>query len=278
MYGAIIGDICGSKYEGSRSQHMNKYVELFPSGCGVTDDTVMTIAVADAFMKPAATEEEQKQHLVNAIVEWGRRYPRAGYGKKFLAWLRAEEHEPYNSFGNGSAMRVSPCALLARSLEEALELAKVSAEVTHNHPEGIKGAQAIAACVFHAKSGASKETIKKYVQASLYPLDKSIAQLHEEGVRGCTCMVTVPAAIQAFLESDNFEDAIRNAISIGGDTDTIAAMTGSIAWSYYKQINDNKLTMEMHCMKEMTMEFIPNEMKKIIKQFKVFCNNRVSFH
>ena len=267
MYGAIIGDICGSRYEGARNTTMNKYVELFPVGCRCTDDTAMTIAIADALMMPVASETDLKDNFVDAMVAWARRYPHAGYGGRFKAWFKGEKHEPYNSFGNGSGMRVSPCGLVAKSLDDALRLAKLSAEVTHNHPEGIKGAQAIAACIYLARTGVSKEEIGNYVKENFYPLDKSIALLQEEGVRGCTCMATVPVAIQAFLESEDFEDALRNAISVGGDTDTNAAMAGSIAWSYYKCQNGGNLTMEMDCMMEMAKEFIPVEIQEVVDRF-----------
>ena len=270
MYGAIIGDICGSRYEGARNTTMNKYVELFPVGCRCTDDTVMTIAVADALMRPAGTDNELKQNFIDAIVEWARKYPHAGYGGRFKSWFKGEDHAPYNSFGNGSGMRVSPCGLVAKSLEEALQLAELSAEVTHNHPEGIKGAQAIAACIYLARTGTAKEEIEAYVKENFYPLEKSIAVMQEEGVRGCTCMDTVPVAIQAFFESEDFEDALRNAISVGGDTDTNAAMAGSIAWSYYKYQNGGDITMEMDCMAEMAEEIMPDDIRDIVKRFEKF--------
>lgn len=267
MYGAIIGDICGSKYEGARNIYMNKYVELFPVGCCFTDDTAMTIAVADALMRPAYNDDNIKKNIVDAMVLWARKYPGAGYGGGFRVWFNSAEQRPYNSFGNGSAMRVSPCALYAKSLDEALHLAKLSAEVTHNHPEGIKGAQAIAACIYMAKDGKSKDEIRDYVIKNFYNLDRSIDQISEEGTWGCTCMVTVPVAIQAFLESTDFEDAIRNAISVGGDTDTNAAMAGSIAWSFYKRHNGDALTTDMNCMIEKVKDIIPREMLKVIKSF-----------
>ena len=267
MYGAIIGDICGSRYEGISNHHLYGEWELFPSGCRVTDDTIMTVAIAEAIMNTAEDEDELKKSFVSEMVKWARKYPRAGYGGRFKKWFREEEHEPYHSFGNGSAMRVSPCALVATSLDEALQFAKLSAEVTHDHPEGIKGAQAIAACIYMAKTGSSKEDIKVYVQEHFYPLEKSIWLYEKEGARGCTCMVTVPIAIQAFLESTDFEDAIRKAISVGGDTDTDAAMAGSIAWSYYKHANGGTITMEMDCMMEMAKELIPEELQAVIDRF-----------
>ncbi len=267
MYGAIIGDICGSCYEGARSETMNKYVEIFPVGCKCTDDTVMTTAVADALMRPAKDDDQIRKNMVAAMVEWARKYPRAGYGGAFKAWFKGENHEPYNSYGNGSAMRVSACGLAAKSLDEALHLAKLSAEVTHNHPEGIKGAQAIAVCIYMAKTGSSKEQIESYVKEHFYPLGKTIEVLQVENLRGCSCMATVPVAIQAFLESEDFEDAIRNALSVGGDTDTNAAMAGSIAWSYYKYQNGGEITMEMDCMKDMAEEFIPAEIKAYTNAF-----------
>ena len=237
MYGAAIGDIVGSKYEFD-----NIHTKAFPfvsADCDFTDDTVMTVAVAKALMQARAENKPFQPLLVQAMQDFGRRYPGRGYGGRFGAWLYESDPKPYNSYGNGAAMRVSPCGLIAVTMEEALALAKASAEVTHDHPEGIKGAQATAAAVYLAKTGRSKEEIASYVRAHYYPLDETLAQIRTWYYFNETCQETVPQAIQAFLEADSFEDAIRNAVSIGGDSDTVAAITGSIAWSYYR-FNDRE--------------------------------------
>ena len=167
--------------------------------------------------------------------DFGRRYPHptGAYGGRFADWLRRENPAPYGSYGNGSAMRVSPCALAAVTLEEALELARVSAAVTHDHPEGIKGAQAVAAALFLAKTGASKAEIRQYVDTHFYPLDFTLDSIRADYRFDVSCQGSVPQAIVAFLESADFEDAVRSAVSIGGDCDTTGAMAGSIAWTYY---------------------------------------------
>lgn len=231
MYGAIIGDIVGSVYEFDNIKtkdfpFVSKYSQF-------TDDTVMTVAVASALIKSIKQQLPFKPLLIDEMQSFGRKYPNAGYGGMFSRWLRSDNPQPYNSFGNGSAMRVSPCGLIAVTLEEALSLAKASAEVTHNHPEGIKGAQATAAAVFLAKSGKNKREIAKFINANFYDLDKSLEEIRPNYSFNETCQETVPQALEAFLESESYEDAIRNAISIGGDSDTIGAITGAVAWAYY---------------------------------------------
>ena len=234
MYGAIIGDIVGSKYEFNNIK--TKDFPFVSDGCSFTDDTIMTVAVAKALLKSRELQKPFKPILVEEIKEMGHRFPhpQGGYGRRFLNWLNSDNPEPYNSLGNGSAMRVSPCGLLAVTLEEALALAKASAEVTHNHPEGIKGAQATAAAVFLARHWKSKDVIRFYINEFFYPLDFTLNEIRKHYHFDETCPGTVPQAIEAFLESDSFEDAIRNAVSLGGDSDTIGAITGSIAWSYYR--------------------------------------------
>lgn len=231
MYGAIIGDVVGSKYEldGIKS----KDFVLLDSGNEYTDDTVMTVAVANALIRHIENAEDFKTTLVKEMQIMGKRYPRAGYGESFKKWLNEDKPQPYNSFANGSAMRVSPCALVAKTLEEALDLARQSAEITHNHPDGIKGAQAVSAAIFLAKTGGSKEDIRCYINDNYYPLDKTLDQIRPDYEFDLACEESVPQAILCFLESENFEDALRNSVSLGGDSDTIAAMAGSIAWSYY---------------------------------------------
>lgn len=240
MYGAMIGDIAGSKYEFHNIK--TKQFPLFSTGCDFTDDTIMTVAVAQALM--ACCPEAQPNgagwdglsaQLVRSMQALGRRYPNptGAYGGHFAMWLRADDPQPYGSFGNGSAMRASPCGLIAVTLEEALTLARISACVTHDHPEGIKGAEAAAAAVFLAKSGKSKADIREFITERYYPLDFTLDEIRPGYSFDVTCQGSVPQAIEAFLESVSFEDAIRNVISIGGDCDTTGAITGSIAWTYY---------------------------------------------
>lgn len=233
MYGAIIGDIVGSKYEFGGIK--TKEFPLFSEGCTFTDDTVMTVAVASALLKSYGTGHDFSTALVEEMQKFGREYPfpQGGYGARFLAWLQQENPKPYNSFGNGAAMRVSPCGMIAKSMEEALSLAKCSAEVTHNHPEGIKGAQATAAAIFLAKTGKGKEEIREYICSHFYPLNQTLEEISPNYGFDESCQGTVPQAIEAFLESVGFEDAVRNAVSLGGDSDTLGAITGSIAWAFY---------------------------------------------
>lgn len=230
MIGAIIGDIVGSRFEFDNIK--TKHFELFTTECDFTDDTVMTLAIAKAFAK-YNHDKDFKKTLIKTMHEVGGQYPSCGYGGHFLDWIVDENTEPYNSCGNGSAMRVSSIGWYAETLAEAEELAKISAEVTHNHPEGIKGAQAVAAAIFLAKSGVSKSEIKEYIEQNYYTLDFTLDEIRPIYQYEIVCQTSVPQAIQAFLESTDFEDAIRNAISIGGDSDTVAAITGSIADAYY---------------------------------------------
>lgn len=232
MYGAIIGDIVGSKYEFNNIK--TKDFPFLSPGCTFTDDTVMTVAVANALLRSRAECAPFKPLLVQEMQSLGRNYPHAGYGGMFSSWLLEENPQPYNSFGNGSAMRVSPCGLIAISLEEAIALARASAEVTHNHPEGIKGAEATAAAIFFAKTGADKASIGAYIHHHYYDLSQTLDEIRPTYCFHETCQNTVPQAIIAFLESESYEDAIRNAVSLGGDSDTLAAITGAVAWSYYR--------------------------------------------
>ncbi len=236
LYGAVIGDIIGSKYEFDNIKH--KDFPLFSEGCSYTDDSIMTIAVANALLSSWNKKKAFVPSLIQEMQRLGKKYPypQGGYGGRFAMWLRSATPEPYNSFGNGSAMRVAACGIYAVSLAEALELAELSASVTHNHPEGIKGAKAVAATIFLAKSGRSKEEMKGYIEKNFYPLYETVEEIRQNYTFNETCQGTVPQAITAFLEASSFEDAIRNAVSIGGDTDTVAAITGSIAWAFYLNI------------------------------------------
>lgn len=269
MLGAIIGDVVGSVYEWNNIK--TKDFELFKPNCFFTDDTVMTVAVAKALL---LTREKQskakekisfKKELIEQMQDFGKRFPNAGYGEMFADWLVSDNPKPYNSFGNGSAMRVSPCGYIAVTLDEALLLAKASAEVTHNHPEGIKGAQATASAIFLARCNRSKDEIKEYIQDNFYPLDKSLDEIRPKYSFNETCQETVPQAIQAFLESVDFEDAIRNAISLGGDSDTLGAITGSIAWTYYRQFS-MPLSPDLQKMQEKVYTYLPQEFIDIYEQ------------
>ena len=237
MLGAIIGDIIGSPYEWHNIK--KKDFPLFRRRSHFTDDSVMTIAVAEALItaqKQDCLDDEQgvKDLLVDAMHKWGNEYPNAGYGGTFIRWLAMESAEPYNSWGNGSAMRVSPAGWMAGDLETTRRLARWTAEVTHNHPEGIKGAEAVASAIFLARAGASKEEIKEYVVNEFgYDLDRTCDEIRPDYEFDVSCQGSVPEAIIAFLEGEDFEDVIRNAVSLGGDSDTIAAMAGSIAEAYF---------------------------------------------
>ncbi len=232
MLGAIIGDIVGSKYEFTSGK--TKDFELFSSDSCLTDDSLMTIAVGCACAKSDLSDEEDfKSWVIYYMRKIGREFPSAGYGYHFFRWIKSDFMGAYNSFGNGSAMRVSPVAWVAKSLEEAEELAKWSAEVTHNHPEGIKGAQAVAAAIYLARTGKSKAEIKDYIEKHYYKLDFTLNEIRPAYEFDVTCQGSVPQAIQCFMESSDFEDAIRNAVSLGGDGDTQAAMAGAIAEAFY---------------------------------------------
>ena len=232
MLGAIIGDVIGSPYEFGAEK--TKDFPLFLPECMPTDDSIMTIAVGCACAEADCTDEEEfKAELVKWMRQLGRLYPNAGYGKMFFQWLMSNTAKAYGSMGNGSAMRVSAVAWVADSLEEAERLAKWSAEVTHNHPDGIKGAQAVAAAIYLARTGAPKEEIRAYVEKYYYDLDFTIEEIREEYVHDMTCEGSVPQAIVSFLDAEDFEDAIRNAISLGGDGDTQGCIAGAIAEAYY---------------------------------------------
>lgn len=224
MLGAITGDIVGSVYEWNNIKTTD--FSFFREDCFFTDDTVMTVAVADWLLN--------KGSLVEIMQKYGNRYPDAGYGGMFTNWLVRKNPKPYFSWGNGSAMRVSPAGWLFASMEETMKIAKQTAEVTHDHPEGIKGAQAVAACIFMARTGESKEAIKRHIESVFnYDLSRSCDQIRPDYTFDVSCQGTVPEAITAFLESKDFESAIRLAISLGGDSDTLACITGSIAEAFY---------------------------------------------
>jgi ADP-ribosylglycohydrolase len=230
MFGAIAGDIIGSVYEGHRIKTTE--FPLFQRYSRFTDDTVLTVATGYAIL--------HKVDYALAYRQFGRRYPDAGYGGAFFSWIFKDNAQPYNSWGNGAAMRVSPVGFAFDTIEEVLDEARHTAEVSHNHPEGIKGAQAVALAVFLARKQVSKITIKKeIVQRFQYDLNRTVESIRPYYRFDVSCQGSVPEAIISFLDSDNFETAVRNAISLGGDSDTLACIAGGIAHAFYKKIPDN---------------------------------------
>ncbi|MFW5865239.1 MAG: ADP-ribosylglycohydrolase family protein [Candidatus Izemoplasmataceae bacterium] len=245
MLGAIIGDIIGSRFE--FDNHRSKDFELFTNDTFITDDTVMTLAVAKALLTVKETTqasnapesfsylnhlEKVSEYTIKFMQEYGKHYPDLSYGNRFKEWLKSSEPKPYNSYGNGAAMRVSSVAYVAKTLEEVITLSHAVTNITHNHPEGIKGAEAVAVAIFMALNDATMSEIEA-MMSCYYTIPKDIDELRKTYEYNETSQDTVPAAIAAFLESHSFEDAVRNAISIGGDSNTLAAITGSIAEAYY---------------------------------------------
>lgn len=250
IIGAVIGDVIGSVFEWNNIKTTD--FDLFNPNCDFTDDTVLTIAVADCILN--------KKDFANTIWLYGRKYSRRGYGGIFSNWLQEDHLKPYGSFGNGSAMRASPVGFAFNDIDIILEVAKQSAEVTHNHPEGIKGAQATASAIFLARKGKSKQEIKEYIsQAFNYKLNFTLDEIRPTYKFDVTCQGSVPQAIIAFIESSDFENAIRLAISIGGDSDTIACITGGIASAYYNQIPTKII--------DFVLNKLPSEFIEIMNKF-----------
>jgi len=231
MLGAIIGDIVGSRFEWNNIKTKN--FELFTRDCFVTDDSIMTLGVAKAIIESNKDRDILRKTVAAHLQEVGRPYPDCGYGGMFHRWMYMDDPQPYNSFGNGAAMRISPCGFAASSLEEAKILSKIVTEISHDHPEGLKGAEATSVAIYLAREGKSISEIREYINKYYYPMDFSLDEIRPTYRFNETCQETVPQAIMAFLESSGFEDALRNAISIGGDSDTLAAITGGIAGAYY---------------------------------------------
>ena len=235
MYGAILGDIIGSPYEFDMGDKTKNF-PLFSQRSEFTDDTVMTIAVAGAFLSipVEARDEDIRREVVQWMLFYGRRYPNSGYGTRFRRWLMEAEPQPYGSFGNGSAMRVAPVAWLYQDLDTVRRMARLSAEVTHNHPEGIKGAEATAAAIFMARTGSTKAQIRSFVEREFgYDLSRTCDEIRPGYYHVESCQETVPEAITAFLEGESFEDVIRTAVSLGGDCDTLTCIAGSMAEAFY---------------------------------------------
>jgi ADP-ribosylglycohydrolase len=250
MIGAIAGDIIGSIYE--HQPIKTKDFPLFADRCRFTDDTVLTIAVAHAILTG-------KSYL-QALVEIGRKYPGAGYGGSFMDWLFSDHPKPYNSWGNGAAMRVSPVGFAFTTEEAVLRHAKMTAEVSHNHPEGIKGAQAVALGVFLAKNGAGKDALRSRISEQFgYDLNRTVEEIRPNYRFDVSCQKTVPEAVIAFLDSDSYEDAVRNAVSLGGDSDTLACITGGIADAFYGGVGE--------FIEKQVEKRLPPDLLKIVREF-----------
>lgn len=260
MYGAILGDMIGAPYEFDRG-NKTKDFEMFNDRVCFTDDSVMTIAVADALMRISddADDDDVKTAVIQSMQKWGKKYPRAGYGQRFFFWLGKRNPQPYGSWGNGSAMRVSSVGWLYNSLEETRRYARLTAEVTHNHPEGIKGAEAVASAIFMARNGASKDEIKEYIiQEFDYDLSRTCDEIRPGYYHVESCQETVPEALTAFMEGADFEDVIRTAVSLGGDCDTLTCIAASVAEAFYG-LPDN---MRGECRKR-----LPKDMLRVLDRF-----------
>jgi len=231
MLGAIIGDIVGSVYEFNNIKTKN--FPLFSYRSFFTDDTVMTVAIFNALKECKGNYKKLEKNAIKQMQHWGKKYPNKSYGARFSEWLTSKKPTPYNSFGNGSAMRISAVPYFARNLQEVKELSKLVTQPTHNHPEGIKGAEATATAIWLALNGYDKEQIKKYIIENYYNLDFNYKDLVENYEFNETCQATVPQAIFCFLISDSFEDCLRTSISIGGDSDTLCAISCAIAEAFY---------------------------------------------
>ena len=259
MYGALLGDMIGAPYEFDRGDKTKNF-PLFSRGSEFTDDSVMTIAVAEALMDalPDAADEWTERRLVACMQKWGRKYPHAGYGARFRGWLRSKDPEPYGSFGNGSAMRVSSAGWLYDTLEKTEHMAELTAKVTHDHPEGIKGAVVTAGCIFLARNGAGKDEIRDYATKKGYDLTRTCDEIRPAYHHVESCQETVPEAITAFLEGNDFEDVIRTAVSLGGDCDTLTCIAGSIAEAFYGVPEE----MKAECRKRLS-----DDLLKVLDQF-----------
>lgn len=260
MFGAILGDMIGSPYEFDMG-NKSKEFPLFSKRSTYTDDTVMTIAVADVFLNDSLLMNEDviRQSLIESMHKYGKLFPNAGYGGRFGMWLFLDGTEPYNSWGNGSAMRVSSVAWLFDDLGMVRLMARLSAEVTHNHPEGIKGAEATASAIFLARTGRSKAEIKRYIENEFgYDLSRTCDEIRPSYHHVESCQETVPEAITAFLEGESFEDVIRTAVSLGGDCDTLTCIAGSIAEGFYGVSEQ---------LKQECLNRLPDELKTVLEQF-----------
>ena len=260
MIGAILGDIVGSRFE--FRNHLGKEFVFFGPGCRFTDDTVMTCAVAQALMDCKKDFSDLSEKTVAAMQRIGRQYPNCGYGARFIHWMFADDPQPYNSYGNGSAMRVSPAGFVAHDVEEAKKLSAAVTCVSHNHPEGMKGAEATAVAIVMARQGKTKEEIRA-VMEQYYDLSTTVDEYREQwqGHGREICQVSLPQALVCFLEGESYEDVIRNCISIGGDSDTIAAIAGGIAEAYYGVPEEMKARLE---------EYLTPQLMEIVENFEAW--------
>lgn len=232
LLGTIIGDVSGSRFELVNNKN-GKEFELLHKYCRYTDDSIMTLAVAKAFLNSKDDYSDIKHQTIKSMVEIGRKYPHCGYGPSFYRWIMSEEHKPYGSFGNGAAMRIGPVGVVAKNIDEIKKLSAIITNVSHNHPDSIKGAEAVAVAIHMALNGESKEKIKQYLESNYFKIDDLKINEMTPQYFHINCVETVKQSLGAFLCSTDFEDAIRNAIVLGGDSDTLAAITGSIAAAYY---------------------------------------------
>lgn len=261
MLGAIVGDIVGSPYEFDRNNIKTKEFPLFSEKSHFTDDTVMTTAVAEALLNAGrdASTDEIRKSVIAGMKSWGLRYPYSGYGQRFLLWLCADNPKPYNSWGNGSAMRVSSVGWLYDSLERTIEAAGASADTTHNHPEGIKGAQATAAAIYMARNGKERSEIRAYIAKTFgYDFSRTCDDIRPHYRHVESCQETVPEALTAVWEGRDFEDTIRLAVSLGGDSDTLTCIAGSVAEAIWG-VPDN--------IKEYVLQLLPNDMIEVYRRF-----------
>lgn len=262
LYGAILGDIIGSRFENRGKKIKTKNFKLFSPDSRFTDDTVMTVAIADGFLHCLHFYRDFDNIsgiFAESMIRWGQKYPHAGYGKKFTEWIFAKSPQPYNSFGNGAAMKVPAIAWIYDLLWHVELATEYITALTHNHPEGIKGAKAVASAIFLARTTGIKAEIKDYIEKNFgYDLSRKLDDIRQSYQFEISCQKTVPEAIIAFLESENFEDAIRNAVSLGGDADTQAAIAGSIAEAFY-EIPENLI---LKC-----RNYLPQEILKVIDKF-----------
>lgn len=262
MLGAIIGDIVGSPYEFDINSIKTTEFPLFTEKSVFTDDSIMTLAVAEGLMSGYGDKEKSRKEIVKAMQRWGLKYPYAGYGYRFKDWLSQENPQPYNSYGNGSAMRVSSAAWLYNTLEAVERYAEISAAVSHNHPEGIKGAKSTAVAIFIARQGGGKNEIKQHIMSKYgYNLNQTCNEIRHYCHYVESCQETVPQAMTAFLEGDSFEQVIRLAVSLGSDSDTVAAIAGSIAEAYYGIPDDIKI---------IAMSKLDTDLVEILNRFYMF--------
>ena len=257
LYGAIIGDITGSVYEGTKHPISDR-IEFFDARARFTDDTVMTAAIAQAIMDHVATGEPLSELAIRRMQEFGRQYQHRGYGGEFKRWIFAENPEPYNSWGNGGPMRISPCAWAGSSMEEVLRMTHDVTAVSHDHPEALKGAAALASAIYMARYGCCKDAIRNHIVENYYPMDFTLDEINSQWRYGCSSQETVPFALEAFFESRSFEEAIKLAISIGGDCDTNASMAAAIAEPFYGIEEELILSAKM---------YLPEHLNLIIDKF-----------